>query len=165
MTTFLPNMAVYADVQNLSDTTRNTYGRSLNYPTLMQRLRVRGNIVSAIAYTVAQVDAQHPCQYALRHIGFKVKLKSARQCSNNCSRVDWDVGTTIDIITVPNHVDTVVLLSVDGNFTPLLQTIRQDDGMRTEVYGVQALTCRTLIQAASVYHPIQDDLLLESHSP
>lgn len=161
MTTHTPNIAVYADVQNLYYTTRDAYGRSLNYRALMQRIRKQGNIVCAIAYAIARDDnKQHQFQDALRHIGFEVKLKPYIQRSDGSAKGDWDVGITIDVMSVPPEVDTVILLSGDGDFALLLETIRQNYGMRTEVYSVQALTANALIQAASVYHPITEDLLI-----
>ena len=73
---------------------------------------------------------------------------------------DWDVGITIDVLEIAPSVDTVVLLSGDGDFDLLLHKIRRDYGVSAEVYGVPALTANSLIDAASVYHPIQQDLLL-----
>ena len=58
------------------------------------------------------------------------------------------------------NVDSVVLLSGDGDFDLLLEKISRDYGVRTEVYGVAALTAKSLIDSASAYHPIEQDLLL-----
>jgi uncharacterized LabA/DUF88 family protein len=58
------------------------------------------------------------------------------------------------------NVDTVVLLSGDGDFDLLLEKIRTDYAVSAEVYGVPALTANSLIEAASVYHRIESDLLL-----
>ena len=54
----------------------------------------------------------------------------------------------------------MVLLSGDGDFDMLLEKITKDYGVTAEVYGVPALTASSLIDAASIYHPIEDDLLL-----
>lgn len=161
MTSHTPNIAVYADVQNLYYTTRDAYGRSLNYRKLMQRLQQQGNIVCAIAYAIARDDdKQRQFQDALRNTGFEVKLKPYIQRSDGSTKGDWDVGIAIDVMCVPSEVDTVILLSGDGDFAILLEKIHQDYGVRTEVYGVEALTANALIQAASAFHPIQEDLLI-----
>jgi uncharacterized LabA/DUF88 family protein len=59
-----------------------------------------------------------------------------------------------------NHVDTVVLLSGDGDFDLLLKKIRKDHAVNTVVYGVPELTARSLIDSSSSWHPIKEDLLL-----
>ncbi len=57
-------------------------------------------------------------------------------------------------------VDIVVLLSGDGDFDLLLRKIREDNKVRAEVYGVPSLTANALIDAASLYHRIDENLLL-----
>ena len=127
----------------------------------MQRIRAQGNVVHAIAYAIARNDdGQRQFQDALRHMGFDVKLKPYIQRSDGSAKGDWDVGITIDVMSLATDVDTVILLSGDGDFALLLEKIHQDHSVRTEVYGVQALTAQALIKEASVYHPIKEDLLV-----
>ena len=57
-------------------------------------------------------------------------------------------------------VDIVVLLSGDGDFDLLLQKIKTDYGVVTEVYGVPALTANSLIEATDIFNPIDETLLL-----
>jgi len=64
------------------------------------------------------------------------------------------------VLETAKAVDTVVLLSGDGDFDLLLHKIKQDFDVNTEVYGVPALTARSLIDSASTWHRIEDDLLL-----
>ena len=58
------------------------------------------------------------------------------------------------------NVDTIVLLSGDGDFDLLLEKIRTDYRINAVVYGVPTLTAKSLIESASVYHPIEEELLL-----
>ncbi len=161
MTTLTPRIAVFADVQNIYYTTRDAYGKQFNYRKLMKRISAQGKIVRAIAYAIARDDdGQRQFQDALRHIGFDVKLKPYIQRSDGSTKGDWDVGITVDIMTFAKEVDTVILLSGDGDFDILLEKINKDYGVNTEVYGVPALTANSLINAASVYYPIEEDLLL-----
>jgi len=154
-------IAVFADVQNIYYTTRQAYGRQFDYRRLWQRVSAEGEIVSAIAYAIHRGDEkQLQFQNALKHIGFTVKLKPFIRRSDGSAKGDWDVGITIDVMEVAKDVDTVVLLSGDGDFDLLLQKIRQDYRVSAEVYGVPALTANSLIDAASVFHPIEEDLLL-----
>jgi len=154
-------IAVFVDVQNIYYTTRQAYGRQFNYRKLWQRLSSEGEIVSATAYAIHRGDEkQLQFQNALKQIGFTVKLKPYIQRSDGSAKGDWDVGITIDVLEMGKQVDTVVLLSGDGDFDLLLKKIKTDYGVSAEVYGVPALTANSLIDAASVYHPIDKDLLL-----
>jgi uncharacterized LabA/DUF88 family protein len=154
-------IAVFVDVQNIYYTTRQAYGRQFDYRKLWQIVAAEGEIVSATAYaTDRDDDRQRKFQDALRHIGFNVKLKPYIQRSDGSAKGDWDVGIAIDILDAAREVDTVVLLSGDGDFDLLLEKIRIDYGVDAEVYGVPELTANSLIQAANKYHRIDEKLLL-----
>jgi uncharacterized LabA/DUF88 family protein len=156
-------IAILADVQNIYYTTRQAYGRQFDYRKLWQRICAEGDIVSATAYAIDRGDSrQIQFQNTLRQIGFTVKLKPWIQRSDGSAKGDWDVGITIDALEVASAVDTIVLLSGDGDFDLLLEKLNTDYGVSTEVYGVPALTASSLINAASVYHRIEEDLLLQS---
>ena len=133
----MKKIAVFADVQNIYYTTRQAYGRSLNYGKLWQRLSTEGEIVSATAYAIHRGDdKQLKFQNALKRIGFSVKLKPFIQRSDGSAKGDWDVGITIDALETAKAVDTVVLLSGDGDFELLLEKIKRDYAVSAEVYGV-----------------------------
>ncbi len=157
----MQKIAVFVDVQNIYYTTRQTYGRQFNYRRLWQHLLLQGDIVEAYAYAIDRGDDQQKkFQDALKHIGFDVKLKPFIQRSDGSAKGDWDVGITIDILQTAPKVDVVVLLSGDGDFAILLDTITAQYSIRTEVYGVPALTAQALINSATVFNPIDEGLLL-----
>jgi len=157
----MTNIAVFVDVQNIYYTTRDTYGRAFNYREFWKKISRQGEIIYAYAYaTHRNDDKQIKFQDALRHIGFTIKLKPYIQRSDGSAKGDWDVGITIDVLESAKDVDTVILLSGDGDFDMLLNKITTDYNTSAEVYGVPALTANSLINAASVFHPIGDDLLM-----
>lgn len=157
----LNKIAIFVDVQNIYYTTRQAYGRQFNYRALMSRIKQQGDVVVANAYAIDRGDPQQlKFQNALRHIGFEVKLKPYIQRSDGSAKGDWDVGITIDVLEAAQEVDTVILLSGDGDFDLLLEKINSRYGVKTEVYGVPLLTANSLIYAASVYHRIENEHLL-----
>ena len=157
----MKTIAVFVDVQNIYYTTRQAYGRQFDYRKLWQRVSAGGEIISATAYAIHRGDdKQLKFQNALKQIGFTVKLKPYIQRSDGSAKGDWDVGITIDVLEAAKNVDTVVLLSGDGDFDLLLQTIKKNHAVSVEVYGVPALTANSLVDSASVYYRIEEDLLL-----
>ena len=157
----MKKIAIFVDVQNIYYTTRDIYGRQFNYRKFWQQISKEGEIVIANAYAIHRGDdKQKKFQDALKHIGFTVKLKPYIQRSDGSAKGDWDVGITIDVMEAAKDVDTVILLSGDGDFDMLLKKIKKDDDVTTEVYGVSALTANSLIDAASIYHRIEKKLLL-----
>lgn len=157
----LKRIALFADVQNIYYTTREAYQRQFNYRKLWQIVEQQGDIVTANAYAIdSDNEGQRKFQHVLKQLGFSVKLKPYIQRADGSAKGDWDVGITIDVMQAAPHVDKVILLSGDGDFDLLLLKIRKQFNVGAEVYGVPALTAESLIQAASHYHEIKEDLLV-----
>ncbi|ACA85654.1 LabA-like NYN domain-containing protein [Shewanella woodyi] len=157
----MKKIALFVDVQNIYYTCRQAHGRQFNYRKLWQHISHEGEIVSATAYAIHKGDdGQLKFQDALKHIGFDVKLKPFIQRADGSAKGDWDVGITIDIMEAASEVDSIILLSGDGDFDLLMLKIYQKYGIETQVYGVPGLTAKSLIDSAAKYHEIDDALLL-----
>jgi uncharacterized LabA/DUF88 family protein len=157
----MEKLGLFVDVQNIYYTTRHTYSRQFNYRALWQTLARRGEIAMAFAYATDRGDeSQQKFQTALRHIGFTVKLKPYIQRADGSAKGDWDVGITIDVLQNAPVLDRVILLSGDGDFDLLVETVRRDLDTPVEVYGVPTLTADSLKRAADNFHPIAEPLLI-----
>jgi uncharacterized LabA/DUF88 family protein len=159
----MKKIAVFVDVQNIYYTTRDTYQRPFNYRQFWQELSKQGDIIIANAYAIHKGDnKQLQFQNALKNIGFNIKLKPYIQRQDGSAKGDWDVGITIDVMAIAaaGVVDTIVLLSGDGDFNLLLEKVHKDYQLSTEVYGVPALTAKSLIDSATKFNPITAAMLL-----
>ncbi|MGR8997733.1 MAG: LabA-like NYN domain-containing protein [Gammaproteobacteria bacterium] len=157
----MEKVAIFADVQNIYYTTRQSYQRHFNYNAFWTQATANRKVVAAIAYAIDKSDAkQLSFQQILRNIGFEVKLKPYIQRSDGSAKGDWDVGITLDIIEYAAKCDVIILLSGDGDFDLLLNKVRSNYGAITEVYGVPGLTAPSLINAADRFIAIDDKLLL-----
>ncbi len=120
-----------------------------------------GEVVTAYAYAIRRDDDQQiKFQDALRHIGFTVKLKPYIQRADGSTKGDWDVGIAIDVMEAAPDVDTVVLLSGDGDFDLLMNKIRARYQTEALVFGVPALSANSLVNSVDRFIPIDDSLLL-----
>ena len=157
----MTKMAVFVDVQNIYYTCRQAYKRQFNYRKLWELLSAEGEIVHAYAYAIHRGDdRQSKFQEVLKHIGFTVKLKPYIQRADGSAKGDWDVGICIDVLDCAAQVDTVVLLSGDGDFDLLIECIKRQYAVSTQIFGVPSLTAKSLIDSASEFHPIEESLLL-----
>jgi len=157
----MPTAAVFADVQNIYYTTRDTYGSAFNYRQFWQITSERFDITHAYAYAIKRDDErQRRFQSALQHIGFELKLKPYIQRRDGSAKGDWDVGITIDVMDTASQVDCVILLSGDGDFDQLASRVISREQCDFEVFAVAALTAQSLIDAATRFHPITPELLM-----
>ena len=162
----MPKIAIFADVQNIYYTVKESFGCHFNYRELWRQLSLEGDIVLANAYAIDRNDAQQrKFQQTLHNIGFDIKLKPYIQRSDWSAKGDWDVGITIDVMdavsSASRSVDWVVLLSGDGDFDRLLQRVSKSGEVQTRVYGATALTAQSLIESTDEFRPIGGSLLLK----
>jgi len=157
----LNKVAIFVDVQNIYYTARQALSGQFNYRRFWQNVAQHNEIVVAKAYAIDRGDSQQQkFQSALKHIGFDVKLKPFIQRADGSAKGDWDVGITIDVLSAAPEVDEVILLSGDGDFAILLNTIADKYGVRTKVYGVPALTAQGLVNSATEFVTIDQSWIL-----
>jgi len=159
----MQKVALFVDVQNIYYTTKEFHNCHFDYNAFWAKATLNRKVVKAIAYAIDKGDEkQKQFQNILRGIGFEIKLKPFIQRSDGSAKGDWDVGITLDVMEYAKESEVVVLASGDGDFDLLVNKIKKDFGVSVEVYGVFQLTAESLISAASLFIPIENDLLLKT---
>jgi uncharacterized LabA/DUF88 family protein len=157
----MKKVCIFVDVQNIYYTTKSIYNRHFDYNKFWAQVTNDRDVVKAYAYAIDRGDEkQKQFQNILKAIGFEVKLKPYIQRSDGSSKGDWDVGITIDVMECAPDTDILVLATGDGDFEILVNRIRDKYNIPVEVYGVRELTATSLMNAASLIHPIEETLLL-----
>jgi uncharacterized LabA/DUF88 family protein len=157
----MKKVVLFVDVQNVYYTTRQVFNRKFDYNKFWSIATSDRRVIKAVAYAIDRGDKkQKEFQDILRAIGFDVKLKPFIQRSDGSAKGDWDVGITIDALEYSESADIVILVSGDGDFDLLVDKLRLDKGKWVEVYGVAKLTSASLVNAASKFIPIENELLL-----
>ena len=154
-------VAILVDVQNVYYTCRDAYRRNFDYNQFWALATHNKEVVSAKAYTTASQDVKRrQFHHILRGIGFEVMLKPFIQRRDGSAKGDWDVGIALDAIEIAPDVDTVILVSGDGDFQLLVERIQQRYDKRVWVYGVPKYPAQALIESADVFVKIDDEFLL-----
>ncbi len=157
----MQKVSIFVDVQNIYYTTKEAYGCNFDYNAFWAKVTTGREVVKAVAYAIDRGDEkQKQFQNILRAIGFEVRLKPFIQRVDGSAKGDWDVGITIDVIENAEDSDVIVLASGDGDFDLLVDKVRDDFNADVEVFGVPKLTAASIIDAASRYIPIEENLLL-----
>jgi len=157
----MEKVILLVDVQNIYHTTRQAHQCNFDYNAFWAMATSNREVVKAFAYAIDRGDdKQRQFQNILRAIGFEVKLKPYIQRADGSAKGDWDVGITIDAMEHAKEADTVVLASGDGDFDLLVKKIQTYD-VAVEVYGVPQFTAASLINSASRFIPIEQNLLLQ----
>lgn len=161
MSTPNKTVAIFVDVQNIYYTCRQKFKRSFDYNTFWAYAKGEHQIMSAYAYAIdSGNEKQRQFQNILRAIGFQVKLKPYIQRQDGSAKGDWDVGITIDALEEGSKADKVILLSGDGDFDLLVNTLRTKYKCEVEVMGVEQLTANSLLIACDKFTAIDQQFLL-----
>lgn len=144
-------VAVLADSQNLYHTAQSRYSRNIDYSALLDEAVHGRNLTRAIAYVIrADVPDEERFFEALIEIGFETKIKDLRTFADGSKKADWDVGISLDAVTLANHVDTIVLCTGDGDFTRLCSHLRHE-GVRVEALSFRESTADDLVAEADAF--------------
>ena len=65
---------------------------------------------------------------------FRSRIKDLQVYSSGMKKADWDVGMAVDAIRLSQSVDTIVLVTGDGDFLPLVEYL-QGHGKQVEVFA------------------------------
>ncbi|KOX96405.1 MULTISPECIES: NYN domain-containing protein [Halorubrum] len=141
-------VAVLADSQNLYHSAQSVYSRNIDYSGLLEEAVADRSLVRAIAYVIRADSPEEESFFeALRDIGFETKIKEIKTFADGSKKADWDLGMSLDAVSLASHVDTVVLCTGDGDFARLCSHLRHE-GVRVEAMGFGNSAADELIAAA-----------------
>jgi uncharacterized LabA/DUF88 family protein len=154
-------VGIFVDVQNMFYSARTLHQSKIDYRKLLEGI-VRGRrLVRAIAYVVQKSDVdQSSFLEALRRSGYEVREKELTIRDDGTAKGDWKVEIALDAVTLEPRLDCAVLVTGDGDFVPLAQTLRVR-GCRTEVVSFQQSTSNGLIRECDQFIPIEQDMLFK----
>lgn len=127
-------VGVFVDVQNMYYSGRNLYNAKVNFAHILKEAVNNRSLVRSIAYVIkADIKEEKNFFEALSKIGYEVKSKDLQTFVGGAKKGDWDIGIAMDMIELAPKLDTLVLVSGDGDFVDLLQHLRRAMGCRIEV--------------------------------
>ena len=83
---------------------------------------------------------------ALSKLGIETKTKDLQIFAGGAKKADWDVGLAVDAIKMSPRLDSVVIISGDGDFVPLVEYL-QTNGVQVEVVSFGKSTSGKLREA------------------
>jgi uncharacterized LabA/DUF88 family protein len=150
-------VGVLADSQNLYHTAQSVYSRNIDYSALLDGAVADRELTRAIAYVI-RADAPDEERFfdALARIGFETKIKDIKTFGDGSKKADWDVGMSLDAVSLAPHLDTVVLCTGDGDFARLCTHLRHA-GVRVEAMAFQESAAEELVGAVDNFTDLSED--------
>ncbi|MEK6948935.1 MAG: NYN domain-containing protein [Nanoarchaeota archaeon] len=151
-------VGVFVDVQNLYYSAKNLYSSKVNFTNLLRESVMGRKLVRAIAYVIkAYIKEEKSFHDALEQIGYEVKWKELQTFPGGAKKGDWDIGIAVDTIELANKLDTIILVSGDGDFVPLVEHLRRAMGCRVEVVAFGPSSSGKLREVADQFTDMDKD--------
>lgn len=145
-------VGVFVDVSNMYHSARNLYNARVNFSAVLKNIVGNRELIRAIAYVVSADIAEEKSFFeALKLSGFEVKSKDLQVFAGGAKKGDWDVGITVDAITLSQKLDVVVLVTGDGDYVPLVEYLKNNSGCKVEVAAFGRSSSAKLIERADVF--------------
>ncbi len=144
-------IGVFVDVQNMYYSAKHLYSSKVNFRTILREAISGRKLIRAIAYVIkADVKDENTFYDALGEMGFEVKSKDLQVFYGGAKKGDWDVGIAMDVMRLAPKLDTIVLISGDGDFSDLLEHAKSL-GCRTEVLAFGKTTSHKLREVTDLF--------------
>ncbi len=146
-------IGVYVDVANLFYSARSMR-MSLDFGRMLDFLRANRRLVRAHAYAPTNPDANADQSFlnAVKGMGYRITTKNYKTFSSGAKKADMDLDLCMDIVRIVDAgaVDTIVLVSGDSDFLPLLEYC-SDHGVRVEVAAFDDSAAMILRQSCDLF--------------
>ncbi len=153
-------VGIFVDVQNMYYAARNIFQSKLEFSKLLKHL-LRGRVLArAMAYIVERPGMeQDKFIEVLRRNGYEVRKRVVGERNDSTNRGDWNIGITLDAVSLASKIDVAILVTGDGDFVPLVERLAID-GVRVEVASFRETTSSELFHAADQMHFLDERVLL-----
>ena len=101
---------------------RQIYKKKANFNAILKKAVGTRQLIRAIAYVIkSDIDDKSSFFDALEKFGYEIKAKDLQIFYGGAKKGDWDVGIAMDLIRLAPKLDTIVLVSGDGDFAELVK--------------------------------------------
>lgn len=152
-------VGVFVDGSNMYHSSKALYQTNVNFGKILEQAVAGRRLVRAIAYVIKSSASNEEQTFfdALGKQGFEVKMKDLQIFSSGAKKGDWDVGIAVDAIKISDRLDTVVLVSGDGDFTPLVEFLQMTKGCRVEVMAFGESASQRLKESSDEFIDLSSD--------
>lgn len=151
-------VGVFVDVQNMYYSAKNMYSAKVNFANILREAVKGRKLVRAIAYVIkADIKEEKNFFDALIKIGYEVKAKDLQTFAGGAKKGDWDIGIAMDTIELAQKLDTIILISGDGDFIPLVEHLKRAMGCRIEVMAFGKSSSSKLREEADTFIDMDKD--------
>ncbi len=151
-------VGIFIDTQNLYHSAKNLYKARVNFGNVVEDGLAGRSLIRAIAYVITTESGEEQGFFeALGKMGIEAKTKDLQIFAGGSKKADWDVGLAVDAIKMAPKLDTIIIVSGDGDFVPLVEYLKTNEGCQVEVMAFGKSTSAKHKEAADDFIDLYQD--------
>lgn len=151
-------VGVFIDAQNLYHSAKNLYKRKVNFGNVVDHAVAGRVLIRALAYVITSDSGEESAFFdALTKMGIETKTKDLQVFAGGAKKADWDVGLAIDVVAAASKLDTIIIISGDGDFVPLVEYVKVAYGCQVEVVSFGRSSSQKLVDSADDFIDLDED--------
>jgi uncharacterized LabA/DUF88 family protein len=156
-------VGIFVDVQNIYYGAKDSFNSKVDFKKLLTNVLKKRKLVIANAYVIEGNTNNKSFVSFLKQLGYELKSKELKTRGDGSQKGNSDIELAIDVLNVQDKVDTICLISGDGDFVPLVEYLKSKN-IKVEVYSFSVYknsTAFDLKQVASKFFEIDESYLLK----
>lgn len=150
-------VGIFIDTQNLYHSAKSNYHSNVNYEEVIHTAVNGRKLIRAFAYVIKSEHTDEEKFFdALADIGIEIRVKDIQVFYTGEKKADWDVGIAVDMIRMTEKLDTVILVSGDGDFIEVIKYVKSR-GVRAEIMAFKKTTSLKLVEEADFFYDLGSD--------
>jgi len=156
-------VGIFVDIQNVYYGAKDNFQGKIDFIKLTDNIKGNRKLVLANAYLVSSSNDNSSFVSFLQQLGYNIVSKELKKRSDGTAKGNLDIEIAMDIMDSCDRLDTVVLVSGDGDFVALVEYLKAQN-IHVEVYSfsnIKNITSMELKSVASKFFEIDKSYLLE----
>jgi uncharacterized LabA/DUF88 family protein len=162
-------VGIFIDTQNIYHSAKNLHHARANFGAIVKDVLSGRVLIRAMAYVVTTESGEENAFFgALEKAGIEIRSKPLQIFLGGTKKADWDVGLAVDAITMAPKLDSVIIMSGDGDYVPLVEYLQNTHGCQVEIVAFGKSSSAKLIEAADDFFDLDKNskkYLLNTEAP
>ncbi|MEX0919260.1 MAG: NYN domain-containing protein [Parcubacteria group bacterium] len=151
-------VGIFIDTQNIYHSAKNLYHAKANFGAIVKEILGARVLVRAIAYVATTESGEENAFFgALSKVGIETRTKPLQIFIGGAKKANWDIDMAMDAVKLAPKLDTIILITGDGDFVSLIEYLQNTNGTQVEVASFGKSSSSKLIEAADDFLDLDEN--------
>lgn len=151
-------VGIFIDTQNIYHSAKNLYHAKANFGAILKDSLGGRVLVRAIAYVATTESGEERSFFgALSKVGIETRTKPLQIFVGGAKKANWDIDMAMDAVKLAPKLDTIILVTGDGDFVSLVEYLQNTHGTQVEAVSFGKSSSSKLIEACDDFLDLDEN--------